>query len=131
MLVVGRSASYKSLAAGSARVIPLGMACGQAAGVAAAYAVNNDLSVREIAYDENAVAAIQTTLKEQGAYLEDFYLPEEVMSHWAYKGVKTLRALGLLDGGYDNNYHLDETIGRWRYQNMVNGVLKKAGVEQD
>ena len=131
MLVVGRSASYKSLAAGSARVIPLGMACGQAAGMAAAYAVNNNLSVREIAYDEEAVAAIQTTLKEQGAYLEDFYLPEEVMSHWAYEGVKTLRALGLLDGGYDNNYHLDEAIGRWRYQNMVNGVLKKAGVEQD
>ena len=32
LLVVGRSASYTSLAAGSARVIPLGMAEGEAAG---------------------------------------------------------------------------------------------------
>lgn len=50
MLVVGRSASYTSLAAGSARVIPLGMAEGDAAGVAAAYGINNkrvsDRSVR-------------------------------------------------------------------------------------
>lgn len=131
LLVVGRSASYKSLAAGSARVIPIGMAEGQAAGVAAAYAVDNDVTVREIAYDKTAVGAIQTTLKAQGAYLEDFNLPEEIMNHWAYEGVKTLRALGLLDGGYDNNYYLDEPMGKWRYQNMINGVLNKAGITHD
>lgn len=131
LLVVGRSASYKSLAAGSARVIPIGMAEGQAAGVAAAYAADNDVTVREIAYNKEAVGAIQATLKAQGAYLEDFNLPEEIMSHWAYSGVKTLRALGLLDGGYDNNYYLEEPMGKWRYQNMLNGVLNKAGITHD
>ena len=131
LLVVGRSASYKSLAAGSARVIPIGMAEGEAAGAAAAYAVNNSVTVREIAYDKTAVASIQATLRAQGAYLEDFDLPEEIMSHWAYDGVKTLRALGLLDGGYDNNYYLEEPMGKWRYQNMLNGVLNKAGIAHD
>lgn len=53
------------------------------------------------------------------------------MDHWAYPGVKVLRALGLLDGGYSNDYRLDEPLGRWRYQNMINGVLKKAGIETD
>lgn len=131
LLVVGRSASYKSLAAGSARVIPLGMACGQAAGVAAAYANENSISVRDICNNKEPIASIQTTLKEQGAYLEDFYLPEEIMEHWAYNGVKVLRSLGLLDGGYDNDYKLDEPMGKWRYQNMLNGVLKKAGITTD
>lgn len=131
LLVVGRSASYKSLAAGSARVIPLGMACGQAAGVAAAYAKENSITVRDICNNTTAIASIQTTLKEQGAYLEDFNLPEEIMNHWAYSGVKVLRSLGLLDGGYDNNYKLDEPMGKWRYQNMLNGVLKKAGITTD
>ena len=129
LLVVGRSASYKSLAAGSARVIPLGMACGEAAGVAAAYVVNIDIAPREILGDEQAIAAIQKTLRAQGAYLEDFDLPEEVMSHWAYSGVKTLRSLGLLDGGYNNDYGLDNELGKWKFQNMFNKTLDKTGIE--
>ena len=129
LLVVGRSASYKSLAAGSARVIPLGMACGEGAGVAAAYAVNHDIAPSALYGDEKAIVAIQKTLRAQGAYLEDFDLPEAVMSHWAYDGVKTLRSLGLLDGGYSNDYGLENELGKWKFQNMFNKALDKVGVE--
>ncbi len=129
LLVVGRSASYKSLAAGSARVIPLGMACGEGAGVAAAYAVNHDIAPSALYGDEKAIVAIQKTLRAQGAYLEDFNLPEAVMSHWAYDGVKTLRSLGLLDGGYSNDYGLENELGKWKFQNMFNKALDKVGVE--
>lgn len=131
LLVVGRSASYTSLAAGSARVIPLGMAEGEAAGVAAAYSVNHNQSFQSMTKDKKAIASIQDTLKKQDAYLEDFEIHEEVMDHWAYPGVKILRSVGLQDGGYDNNYHLDEPINRWRYQNVINNILLKNGVKQD
>ena len=131
LLVVGRSASYKSLAAGSARVIPLGMAEGEAAGVAAAYSINNQIDFRAMTQNKDAITVVQNTLKTQGAYLEDFTVHEAIMDHWAYPGVKVLRSLGILDGGYSNEYNLDEPISRWRYQNMVNNVLKKAGVTQD
>ena len=131
LLVVGRAASYKSLAAGSARVIPLGMACGQAAGAACAYSIQKGMDFRAMTQSEEAVSALQQTLKEQGAYLEDFSIHEDFMDHWAYPGVKVLRALGLLDGGYSNDYDLDASLSRWRYQNMLNGVLKKAGVVTD
>lgn len=131
LLVVGRSASYKSLAAGSARVIPLGMAEGEAAGVAAAYSINNQIDFRAMTQNKDAITGVQNTLKTQGAYLEDFTVHEAIMDHWAYPGVKVLRSLGILDGGYSNEYNLDEPISRWRYQNMVNNVLKKAGVTQD
>ena len=131
MLVVGRSASYTSLAAGSARVIPLGMAEGEAAGVAAAYSINNQMDFRTMSQNKEAVASVQNTLKAQGAYLDDFSVRDEIMDHWAYPGVKVLRSLGILDGGYNNDYKLDEPVSRWRYQNMVNNVLKKSGVEQD
>ena len=63
--------------------------------------------------------------------MHDFEVVDEIMLHWAYSGVKVLRSLGILDGGYSNDYKLDEPISRWRYQNMVNNVLKKAGIEQD
>lgn len=130
LLVVGRSASYTSLAAGSARVIPLGMAEGEAAGVACTYSLENDISFRDMTKDQEAIASVQDTLKAQGAYLIDFEVIDEIMTHWAYPGVKVLRSLGILDGGYSNDYKLDEPISRWRYQNMINNVLKKAGIEQ-
>ena len=129
MLVIGRSASYTSLAAGSARVIPVGMAEGQAAGVAAAYSLEKQISFRDMATDEKAIASVQKTLKKQGAYLDDFEVHEDFMGHWAYPGVKVIRGLGLLDGGYSNDYRLDEAVGKWRLQNMINNSMKKTGKE--
>ena len=127
MLVIGRSASYTSLAAGSARVIPVGMAEGEAAGVAAAYSLEKQVSFRDMSADEGAVAAVQKQLKKQGAYLDDFEVHEAFMDHWAYPGVKVIRSLGLLDGGYSNDYRLDEEMGKWRLQNMINNAMKKTG----
>ena len=127
MLVIGRSTSYTSLAAGSARVIPVGMAEGEAAGVAAAYSLTNQQSFRDMSADEKAIASVQKQLKKQGAYLDDFEVHEAFMDHWAYPGVKVIRSLGLLDGGYSNDYRLDETMGKWRLQNMINNSMKKTG----
>ena len=129
MLVIGRSASYTSLAAGSARVIPVGMAEGEAAGVASAYSLNNAISFRDMSADEAAIADVQKTLKKQGAYLDDFEVHEAFMEHWAYPGVKVIRSLGLLDSGYSNDYRLDEPMGKWRLQNMINNSLKKTGCD--
>ena len=123
MLVVGRSASYTSLAAGSARVIPLGMAEGDAAGVAAAYAKNNNMTFREISRSAEAVTAIQLSLQEQGAYLQKWEpIVMDVEKHWAYEGVKTLRNLGLVYGSYENDYRLDEPITVSEVDNLLEGL---------
>ena len=123
MLVVGRSASYTSLAAGSARVIPLGMAEGDAAGVAAAYAKNNGMTFREISQNADAVTSIQQSLREQGAYLEQWEpIVMDVETHWAYEGVKTLRSLGLVYGGYANDYRLDEPMTIAEADNLLTGL---------
>ena len=130
LLVVGRSASYTSLAAGSARVIPLGMAEGDAAGVAAAHAINNDMTVREVSKDAAAIAAVQQLLKEQGAYLEQWpAVQEAVEQHWAYEGVKTLRNLGLVYGGYQNDYRLDEPITAKELEELILGLWQQHRVD--
>ena len=129
MLVIGRSASYTSLAAGSARVIPVGMAEGEAAGVASAYSLNHGMSFRDMTMDENAIADVQNTLKKQGAYLDDFEVHEAFMDHWAYAGVKVLRSLGQMDGGYSNDYGLDKEISKGRLQNLLNNTMSKTGKE--
>lgn len=129
LLVVGRAAGYTSLAAGSARIVPTGMACGEAAGVAVAVAKAQSATPRDLVDDDAAIAEIQEKLTAQGARLDHTQTHEDVMDHWAYPGVKVLRSLGVLDGGYDNNYYLDDTITMNRYQNMVNNAVKKAGFE--
>lgn len=127
LLLVGRSAGYHSMAAGSARIVPTGMGCAEGAGTAVAVAKEQDKTPRELCNDADAMARLQSLLTEQGALLAHTQTEETVMSHWAYGGLKTLRSLGLVDGGYDNNYHLDEPITMNRYQNMINNVLKKTG----
>lgn len=127
LLVVGRAAGYTSLAAGSARIVPTGMACGEAAGVAVAVAKEMNATPHDLVDNDAATTTMQTMLTDQGASLEHTQTTEDVMSHWAYSGVKVLRSLGVLDGGYDNNYYLDDDITMNRYQNMVNNAVKKAG----
>jgi hypothetical protein len=127
LLIVGRSASFTSQAASSARVIPLGMACGQAAGVAAAQSIRESIDFRRMSRDPDAIARLQSTLRDQGAFLEDFTIYEPIMSHWAYFGLSTLRRIGLMAGGYDNDYQLEAPMYKWRLQHQLNGVVRKAG----
>lgn len=126
LLVVSRSASYDSLPHGSARVIPIGMAVGEAAGVACAWAVRHEQTFREMTQlKDTAIPWIQNRLKAQGAYLTAYDPPRfAVMDHWAYPGVRTMRELGLTEGGYSNDYRLEIEITKWALQNKLNKVLR-------
>ena len=131
LLIVGRCASYTSLAASSARVVPLGMACGQAAGLAAALSLDASVDFWHMSRDHAAILNLQTALREQGAWLEDFEGGDPNASHWAFEGLSTLRRLGLMDGGYQNEYRLEKPMDKWRFQYMLNGVVQKAGYSLD
>ncbi len=66
LLLAGRCVSADSTAAGAIRVMPPSMAMGQAAGCAAAQAVRTGVEPRNI-----DIAALQRTLRAEGAYLPD------------------------------------------------------------
>lgn len=112
LLVVGKAASFSSIAHGSARTVPVGMATGQAAGVAAAYALDTGQNLRAASHSPQEVAAIRQRLAAQGV---DFSYPlpatpEE--NHWAYPYIQYLRERGLISKGYYNDYRLEETATR-------------------
>jgi len=73
LLVAGRCICATHAAFGSARVMATGMAMGQGAGVAAALAVQNNLSTRQV-----DVKKIRATLIEQGQYLLNAEIKEKV-----------------------------------------------------
>jgi len=130
LLVVGRSAGYTHLASGSTRVVPVGMATGDAAGVAAAYSLKTGKTFREIAGDLRDVQKIQDELIRQGAYLKAFEIPNPLEKHWAYPGLKFVNHWGLVVAGYDNNWKLEEPISAMSFYYMTANAIKRAVPEK-
>jgi peptidoglycan/xylan/chitin deacetylase (PgdA/CDA1 family) len=124
LLVVGRSASFDSLAAGSARTIPVGMSTGEAAGTAAYYSIKNNVDFREMAKPNSAhVKDVISMLNKNGAGLKPFSYPVSLMKHWAYPYIKHLRRLGLIYGGYNNDYKQDAQVTAQDLDNLFNSVF--------
>ncbi|OAT85192.1 FAD-dependent oxidoreductase [Desulfotomaculum copahuensis] len=108
LLVTGRSASFDSLAAGSARVIPVGMAGGQAAGAAAALSIEKRLDFPALSKSPRLIKELQHRLNSQGMDIHPFHTAPSRERYAA--GLCFMRRWGLAAGGYDNNYHLNEVM---------------------
>ncbi|WP_051688099.1 FAD-dependent oxidoreductase [Desulfofalx alkaliphila] len=129
LLVVGRSASFDSLAHGSARVIPVGMAAGEAAATAAALSLETGVGLRQLCHDKQLMDRLRERLRGQGMKIEPFHYPAPETDHWAYEGLKFVRGLGLVFGGYKNQYHLDDEIPEEQFINLLSWVTRLAGPE--
>ncbi|MGF7396319.1 FAD-dependent oxidoreductase [Thermoanaerobacterium thermosaccharolyticum] len=126
LLVVGRSASYSHLAAGSARTIPIGMAEGDAAGVASAYSIAKNKSFADIIGNEKDIKNIQSILVSQGAYLTPFKVENSVEKSWANTGLKFVLHWGLIVPGYNNDFKLDENIKSISFYYMTTNMIKRS-----
>jgi hypothetical protein len=120
LLVVGRSASYDTLPHGSARVIPTGMAEGEAAGAAAKLAQEKNITFQQLAASKDDVAQLQERLNQQGMVLKPFSInPQPFMLHKEYAGLKTAISLALTSGGHKNDFHLDDPANPKSMANLV------------
>lgn len=128
LLVVGRSASFDSLAAGSARVIPVGMATGQAAGAAAALSIEKGLPFPEMCTSFEVITELQARLNSQGMEIQPYQASIPCGDHWAYPGLRFVRQWGLASGGYTNNYRLDEEMKEESFRNCLWAALRINGL---
>lgn len=125
LLVVGRSASFDTLAHGSARVIPTGMATGQAAGAAAKITQEEGLTFRQLAQSPALIDKMQQRLNEQGMELEPYTLnPQPYMKHKHYPGLKAAVYMGIEYGSYENEFDLDSKANPQRIVNKLYGIGK-------
>ena len=125
LLVVGKSASFDSLAAGSARTIPVGMCTGEAAGITAWYVLANELSLREIVNDYVHSISIREMLNKKGASIYEFEYENPLEDHWCYTTLKKLRSKGFIFGRYDNNYFLDEKLTNRSTYDILNRIFMR------
>lgn len=126
LLVVGRSAGFSSLAAGSARVVPTGMATGEAAGVAAALTVKKGVSFRELSKSRPLIETIRSTLEKQGAYVPHIEASYPYKGEWYDSSIQTLINYGIIIAGYDNNLKVDELATKHSFVNMLKGGIQRA-----
>ncbi|WP_433543029.1 FAD-dependent oxidoreductase [Neomoorella humiferrea] len=131
LLVVGRSAGYTHLAAGSARVVPIGMATGDAAGVAAAYSLKVNKTFPELAADRADIKEIQDLLGKAGAYLKDYQIKNPLENHWAFNGLRFVNRWGLIVAGYNNDWKLDAPVNQASFYYMTANALKRAAGRGD
>ncbi|RKN84862.1 FAD-dependent oxidoreductase [Paenibacillus ginsengarvi] len=126
LLVVGRSASFDTLAHGSARVIPLGMAEGQAAGAAVKLASEQNKTFSELSQSKALMAELQKRLNDQGMELAPYKpQPQTYMSHPAYEGLKAAVYTGIAVGSYNNEaFKLDNPSNAQRMVNQVNNIRR-------
>lgn len=112
LLVVGRSASYSSLAAGSARVIPVSMVEGQSAGYAAIFSIHKKMTFRKLSENVSEIKLMQSKLRAQGFYLPEFHIElGKESKEWTYPYMLTLRKKGLIVvRNYKENYELTSPI---------------------
>ena len=71
LFVASRALSATWMAAGAARVIPVTMAAGEAAGLCAAMCARDNISPHEFAVDEAKVAQLQDELRKNGVDIGD------------------------------------------------------------
>lgn len=128
LLVVGRSASYDTLAHGTARVIPTGMAEGQAAGAAAKIAIDKGISFRDLADNKEQIAKLQELLN--GSQMKMELKPytakkQPYQEHKAYMGLKAAVYLGIAAGGGNNDFKLDDPSNPQRWSNNIAAAKRK------
>ncbi|OEH91951.1 glucose-inhibited division protein A [Bacillus solimangrovi] len=125
LLVVGRSAGFSSVAAGSARIIPTGMTTGEAAGVATAISIEENTNFREMSSNKELIRQLRNSLDEQGALVKHFELEYPYKGEWFYPGIKELLNVGLLSGGYANDLSVEEDANKHMFLNMFINTIKR------
>lgn len=119
LLVVGRSGGYSSLAQGSVRIVPTGMAAGEGAGAASAIAIKHNLNFHLMAKNKEVISELQETLTVQGAEVKEFHTPFPYEDKWYYPAIRELLNHRALFGGYTNDLLENEVANNKSFSNLL------------
>lgn len=131
LFIVGKAASYSSVAAGSIRVVPVGMSVGESAGIVAFYAISENIMPREIVNDNKRIAEVQNIITEQGGYLPEYKEIQKIAETVYYDTLKELINLGVIGGGYNNNYRLNGISTTAEFCRILKATMQRLGKEAD
>ena len=128
LMIVGRTSGQSSIAHSSGRIVPNGMVAAEGAGLAIAKAMANDISPAEVAESQDLMAEIQSEigLTSQLNSRNIRNLQKKLVAEDYIEPVSELLSWGLIVGGYDNNFRLDETLAERTFVYLLlNGLRNR------
>lgn len=125
LAVASRSAGYSSLAAGSARIVPTGMAAAEGAGLAAQLSIENEITFRELSQNEELIEELRSGLLDQNAKVESFDIAYPYEHEYFDESIQFLLDYGLLVGGYDNELNVEEDFIRGQLLNLLSNGIRR------
>ncbi|MBQ8298711.1 MAG: FAD-dependent oxidoreductase [Clostridia bacterium] len=131
LLTIGRSGSYTSIAAGSARVIPTGMTLGEAAGIIAAVSIEKNIDFQEILKNISTTKDIQKRMTMQGMYLNKESKPVVDVDGRYYDFIIEMCEKGILSLGYDNKFNPEETMSEREFIVFLQTYLKRSFIAEE
>lgn len=131
LLTIGRSGSYTSIAAGSARVIPTGMTLAESAGAACAIAIERNVNFQEILSSYSMTKDLIDRIKIQGIYIDDESKPVVDTKGQYYKFIIEMCEKGILSLGYNNTFDPEEKMSEKDFIVLVKTYLKRSFLRED
>ena len=131
LLTVGRSSSYTSIAAGSARVIPTGMTLGESAGIMAAVAKEENTDFQKMLADYKLVRNVQHRMSMQKMYLVKDSEPVVDVNGRYYSYIIEMCEKGILSLGYQNTFNPEETMSEREFIIFLQTYLKRSFLPEE
>lgn len=125
LMTVGRSGSYTSIAAGSARVIPTGMTLAESAGIMAAVCIDHDIDLQELLKDYELKREVQRRMEKQGMYVVKDSKPAVDKKNQYYDFIMEMCEIGILSLGYDNTFDPNELVSEREFISLTKTYLKR------
>lgn len=130
LLTIGRSGSYTSIAAGSARVIPTGMTLGESAGIMAAVSKERKVDFQEMLSNYSIINDLHKRMNLQGMYLTKESKPVVDVNGRYYNYIIEMCEKGILSLGYDNTFNPNEKMSEREFIVFLNTYLKRSFLDE-
>ena len=127
LMIVGRSSGYSSLAAASARVIPVGMNTAEAAAIAVSEAINKNKKLLQIAEDEESLNKIRAQLNFN---ISQFPAESPIINDPQISlNLQKLLSWGITIGGYNNDFKLNTAPSEKEFTAVILKIMQKKEAE--
>lgn len=131
LLTPSRCASYSSMAAGSARVIPTGMSLAEAAASAAVLSNQRNITFPEILQNSSYMNDLRQKIVVKGGYIDKKSKPIITKSDRNYDLIVEMCEKGILSLGYDNKFNANEIISETDFILLVKTYLKRSFIREE
>lgn len=130
LLTVGRSSSYTSIAAGSARVIPTGMSLAESGALACAMSSQRGLNMQEILSSSDQCAELQQKIRVNKGHIDTVSKPIVKKSIY-YNYIIEMCEKGILSLGYNNEFNPDEIVSETDFIILTKTYLKRSFIREE